>query len=562
MILDTFAFLFQSEGTEQVKKDVSDLRNENKKLVEENNNVGNSFQNLVGIIAPLVATYGALRSVMDFSREAESIGLLANASGISARSLSELGFVSAEFGGNINTASNAIRGLERQLMSLYRTGSGPLMQANLWYGVGISNDPEQMLKNVAKRFETLNRRQQFDLGKMLGLDDATIMSLQGGLKKFNDELERAKKYTFIDDKMVERSRELMRVNRENSAVWEGLKNIFLDFITPTIQFILETMRDVGEFLHEHKGLIAGIAVAVGAVTVALMPWARILLAVKALFSPIGLMLTGIATLVALIGDDIEKYLSGQNSLIGKLFEAFPQLKIWIEQARAWFNELWEDVKKGAAWENIKEKATEFFTAFKEDISKLVAFFIESWGKISENITDTKQYFVNLYNEASKTLGDLAKVVSDELSEAWDDFVKNIQNTPQLISDAIEKIKNFFIEIWEAIKEISEGVSLGITDKVKMIVDFITPDFLKSEEDKKNDIRNVINTRNSDISTISNASAIFNSSNNNSTNDNSVSNNITNNFYPGSDDRGDIFERENFAQDFNRSLLGHFSRGNK
>lgn len=562
MILDTFAFLFQSEGTDQVKKDVSDLRNENKKLVEENNNVGNSFQNLVGIIAPLVATYGALRSAMDFSREAESIGLLANASGISARSLSELGFVSAEFGGNINTASNAIRGLERQLMSLYRTGSGPLMQANLWYGVGISNDPEQMLKNVAKRFETLNRRQQFDLGKMLGLDDATIMSLQGGLKKFNDELERAKKYTFIDDKMVERSRELMRVNRENSAVWEGLKNIFLDFITPTIQFILETMRDVGEFLHEHKGLIAGIAVAVGAVTVALMPWAKILLAVKALFSPIGLMLTGIATLVALIGDDIEKYLSGQNSLIGKLFEAFPQLKIWIEQARAWFNELWEDVKKGAAWENIKEKATEFFTAFKEDISKLVAFFIESWGKISENITDTKQYFVNLYNEASKTLGDLAKVVSDELSEAWDDFVKNIQNTPQLISDAIEKIKNFFIEIWEAIKEISEGVSLGITDKVKMIVDFITPDFLKSEEDKKNDIRNVINTRNSDISTISNASSIFNSSNNNSTNDNSVSNNITNNFYPGSEDRGDIFERENFAQDFNRSLLGHFSRGNK
>lgn len=562
MILDTFAFLFQSEGTEQVKKDVSDLRNENKKLVEENNNVGNSFQNLVGIIAPLVATYGALRSVMDFSREAESIGLLANASGISARSLSELGFVSAEFGGNINTASNAIRGLERQLMSLYRTGSGPLMQANLWYGVGISNDPEQMLKNVAKRFETLNRRQQFDLGKMLGLDDATIMSLQGGLKKFNDELERAKKYTFIDDKMVERSRELMRVNRENSAVWEGLKNIFLDFITPTIQFILETMRDVGEFLHEHKGLIAGIAVAVGAVTVALMPWARILLAVKALFSPIGLMLTGIATLVALIGDDIEKYLSGQNSLIGKLFEAFPQLKIWIEQARAWFNELWEDVKKGAAWENIKEKATEFFTAFKEDISKLVAFFIESWGKISENITDTKQYFVNLYNEASKTLGDLAKVVSDELSEAWDDFVKNIQNTPQLISDAIEKIKNFFIEIWEAIKEISEGVSLGITDKVKMIVDFITPDFLKSEEDQQNDIRNVINTRNGDISTISNASSIFNSSNNNSTNDNSVSNNITNNFYPGSEDRGDIFERENFAQDFNRSLLGHFSRGNK
>lgn len=562
MILDTFAFLFQSEGTDQVKKDVSDLRNENKKLVEENNNVGNSFQNLVGIIAPLVATYGALRSVMDFSREAESIGLLANASGISARSLSELGFVSAEFGGNINTASNAIRGLERQLMSLYRTGSGPLMQANLWYGVGISNDPEQMLKNVAKRFETLNRRQQFDLGKMLGLDDATIMSLQGGLKKFNDELERAKKYTFIDDKMVERSRELMRVNRENSAVWEGLKNIFLDFITPTIQFILETMRDVGEFLHEHKGLIAGIAVAVGAVTVALMPWARILLAVKALFSPIGLMLTGIATLVALIGDDIEKYLSGQNSLIGKLFEAFPQLKIWIEQARAWFNELWEDVKKGAAWENIKEKATEFFTAFKEDISKLVAFFIESWGKISENITDTKQYFVNLYNEASKTLGDLAKVVSDELSEAWDDFVKNIQNTPQLISDAIEKIKNFFIEIWEAIKEISEGVSLGITDKVKMIVDFITPDFLKSEEDQQNDIRNVINTRNGDISTISNASSIFNSSNNNSTNDNSVSNNITNNFYPGSEDRGDIFERENFAQDFNRSLLGHFSRGNK
>lgn len=319
---------------------------------------------------------------------------------------------------------------------------------------------------------------------------------------------------------------------------------------------------MGEFLHEHKGLIAGIAVAVGAVTVALMPWAKILLAVKALFSPIGLMLTGIATLVALIGDDIEKYLSGQNSLIGKLFEAFPQLKIWIEQVRAWFNELWEDVKKGAAWENLKEKATEFFTAFKEDISKLVAFFIESWGKISENITDTKQYFVNLYNEASKILGDLAKVVSDELSEAWDDFVQNVKNTPQLISDAIEKIKNFFIEIWEAIKEISEGVTLGITDKFKMIVDFITPDFMKSEEDKNNDIRNVINTRNGDISTISNASSIFNSSNNNSTNDNSVLNNITNNFYPGSEDRGDIFERENFAQDFNRSLLGHFSRGNK
>ena len=454
MLIDVFTFLFETEGNEEVKKSLNDLDESTKKTTDSSEKMGRAFAELTKALAPLVAGYTMLHEVMDFSKEAEQVGFLTNMTGLSANALDTLGFAAAQFGGNIQTASNAIMGLQRNIMQLRRTGDGALVQAGMMYGINISMDPEQMLKNIAKRMEGLTIPMQMDLGRMLGLDNSTIMMLQGGLESFTEELERAKKYSFLDDKMVKNARELMRVNRENAAIWDGLKNILMDYLSPFVITILENIRDIGAYLHDHKELVVGVAVGIGAIATALMPIEKIVMSIGAFIGGWGGVLAAIIASLTLIGEDLNKFLNGQDSLFGELIKEYPQVVEMIKTAIATQDEFLRKIESGEAWEALKKRGGEAWEALKElgasAIKDLINVFeklrtLEVWGDLKIKITNMLDIFKMIYQTIKGSImGALNELVnydySGNLMLFWKRLKTMIEETAAAISSFFDKYK--------------------------------------------------------------------------------------------------------------------------
>lgn len=582
MLMDVFGFLFETEGTEDVKSELSQIDKKTEEVKRDTDKLSTSFSDLTRALAPLAAAYGVLKASMDFSKEAEQIGFLSQMSGISAQSLGELGFAAAQFGGDINSAASAVMGLQRNLLQLRRTGSGPLVQAGMMYGISLSMNPEQMLKNIAKRFETLSAPMQMDLGHMLGLDNATIMMLQGGLKQFTEQLEKAKKYTFIDDKMVERARALMKVNRENAAIWEGIKNILVDYINPFVLGLLEIVRDIGEYLFEHKTIAFTIAAGIAAIAVAMLPIKAIGAAILAFFTGWGGVLVAIIAAIALIGDDVEHYLKGANSLLGEFVKQFPELKGAVDSTIASIQSMWNALKSGEAWDKVKAQ----FNAWSAEISAFWDRFsqTEEFNKL-KNVFTTLQPELTVIKNAFKSIEDIAGAVFDKVA-------KIIAETIQWYKES-DGTMNIFRAISAIIETIIKGITRltalitgGLTDAInsvtegfKSLTDYFS-DGGGYEQDKNKVLKYIQEVSVSDfnplnwfsglqgsqsmertISTVStnNLSSISNDSH---ANTNNVQASITNNFYPSGNQSGAMYGDQVFAEDFNSNVLGHLSSGGK
>ncbi|MBO5810423.1 MAG: hypothetical protein J6R32_06305 [Bacteroidales bacterium] len=476
MILETFAFLFGTEGTDRVKKDIKDLKQDTDKVTESNSSLKKGFEELLGVLAPLTAAYAGLRAIMNFANENDQLFQMSQLSGVSARAISELGFAMGEFGGNAQTAAHTIQNLQSQIMQLRRTGSGALLQAGMMYGIGFSTDPTKMMENIARRMQTLNPMMRMDLGRMLGLDNATILMLSKGVKNLREEMERAKRYTFIDEKMVEQAHEFKRTFAEFSAILGGIGIDLATVIMPYAQDIMTFARDSLEYIKKHKFFILEIAAILGTIT---SGWG----AFKLITNPLAQALA-LITAIAVVGEDIYGYFNGMESKLGEILADSPELKKIVDEIGESVKETWEYVTSGDMYQDIKtefEKVKKWWdeTPLEEKQVQIKAVLSEAWDNIvkkmeeyateinaiwAQFVSDNKALFNQLGNQLAafikpavddfKTLGDIIQNGVVNAFKALEEVFKSISenNFFQSIKDFLTNLFNWFGSAWTSISD--------------------------------------------------------------------------------------------------------------
>lgn len=498
MILETFAFLFSTQGTEKVQKDVKDLKRDTDKVVEGNNALKQSFEEILGVIAPLTAAYTTLRGFMDFADGKDQLFQLSQLSDLSARSIAELGFAMGEFGGNAQTAAHMIQNLQQQITTLRTTGGGALLQANMIYGVGISTDPVKMMENIARRMESLTAAQRMDLGRMLGLDNATILLLSKGVKNLREEMERAKKYTFIDDKTVEQAHEFNRTFEEFSALFASIGTSIATTILPYATDLVALGRDALAYLKEHKFLMLEIAGIVAAMSASLVNWKGIF---GALLSPAGQIAAALLA-AAVVIEDIYGYFNGMDSFIGDLAAKSPELKNALDSIGESVKNMWSYISSGDMYNDLKQSWDDFvkwwndtpleakegqiyaalseslktskekLIEYKDDINALWRQFVE---ENKDTLDELANYFKNdFWTDVGKVLGetknffvDIKDVIEGETGlisacEKMVDSLKNItaQEFFQTITDFIDIVSNWLGDTWDYLKNAGREISRG------------------------------------------------------------------------------------------------------
>lgn len=329
-----------AEEAKQLTKDEKDAAKEAEKTARQ---LDKLTRKAVTFLGQYFAIKKSISAVMGFAKEGEELSRMAQLSGTSAESIEKLGIALKNYGGSASSASSTLGKLNRQMEDLKFGKKNNLYQVAIQYGLDLNaKTPEDMLRNIAKRMEGMGSLQQVNMGRKLGLDDATIMMLQQGLEGVNRELEKAGKLTVFSKEDIENANKMNRAYREFQAQFEKIKAVITRDLLPIFQTLFERLGKLADYLREHPKLLKAIGITAAVVFGGLLFWLH-----PILFT-IGMIAAGIALLI----DDWAHWKETGEGALKPIWE-------WLEKIGGQFKGLFDDIvnllKKWDDWAHTSEK---------------------------------------------------------------------------------------------------------------------------------------------------------------------------------------------------------------
>ena len=186
MGLFTSYFLsFETKGAEKVRTDTKQMESSVDKAAQAAEKAGNvadksadSFKKLtsqaIKTLAPIAGLGVLLNRTLNFASYAEEMSYLAQTTGVAVDKFQALAIAAENYGGSAEGIAGSMQGLNRDLNNMrLGKGGGGVEEAALTYGINIYGQnglatADELLMNVAQRFESLDSTQQVDLGQRLG----------------------------------------------------------------------------------------------------------------------------------------------------------------------------------------------------------------------------------------------------------------------------------------------------------------------------------------------------------------------------------------------------------
>ena len=293
-----------------------------------------------GAIAGILSLGALTASIVAQAAQTDQLGKFSQRLGENVEDVGAWGEAVARSGGSVEQFQGTVESLSDNLTELAKTGGGAASEALARLGISAIDSQGNikgvfdLLPELAESFEGLSRADSVELGKKLGLDEATILLLQQGRGEV--------------DKLVERQRSLGVATAEDAAIaatfrdaFDDLKQIFGSitrtigaYLLPAFTAILKGAQNIILFLREHQDFATGFFIAVAAaITYLYLPAATaaafttLLLIAPFLILAAKIALVGAA--VALLYDEIQTFLAGGDSFIGLIVDGFVGAFDWF-----------------------------------------------------------------------------------------------------------------------------------------------------------------------------------------------------------------------------------------
>lgn len=328
--------------TRQLKDEKSQLKSVTKGLAEaqkaEKLQMAEMAVNTAKLIGAFVAVKQVIGGVFNVIKQGEDLYLMAKGAGVAVEKVQQLGLALENYGGSASSASAVLKKLNKDIQDLRFGKGGALGETAMLYGLDLgARNAEQLLENIARRMETLSETQKIDFASRLGLDNATMMLVSGGVKKFREEMERAKKAVPFTNADIESSRKLSVQLRELGQQWEKIRVNLLLGLMPVVRWLAKGFNEIIHIFQEHKGFIFGFLGTVIALFGKLIAKQLLTLATN----PFVLMVAAImavGTAIGLIVDDVVTFFEGGISYTG---EYVAKLKDLWNTFAEWFKAFWD-----------------------------------------------------------------------------------------------------------------------------------------------------------------------------------------------------------------------------
>lgn len=335
-LLETFFIKFQSDGLKEISA-------ETEGTTQKADKMGNSFVSMsnkvLKALAPVAGLTALLNRSLAFASLGEEMSFLAQNTGLAVEKFQALAIAAENYGGTAEGIAGSMQGLNANLNNMrLGKGGGGVEDAAITYGINLYGanglaTADELLMNVAKRFESLNQTQQIDLGQRLGLDEGTIRLLQTGVANVQAELERGRKYSLFSAEDVENSRKFERTMRDIKLGLAQIFGVVARSLLPAFTWVGDKVSRFIDLINGNASFIKGFFLALSAILT--------VLAIKSglAFLPfIGAiaLITAVSAAIGLLIDDIVNFWQGNESLLGTFIEAVKNV----------FTALWNFLKEG------------------------------------------------------------------------------------------------------------------------------------------------------------------------------------------------------------------------
>lgn len=345
-VLQTYFFMFEADtskvkkGTEEGGKAADDLTKKLNTTDKAAENVGKTFLDLAksaAKAASAVLALGAIKTITSNTADHTfAVAQQARALDMSVESLSTWQHAVIAAGGSAEGATGSLETLRTKFVEMSRFGAMMGPDSFMFKQLGLSaqdmkdsiKDPTVALGKLAETFGTLNKTQQLYIGKKLGLDQGTIAILSQGREKFEQIIAKQKELGAVTEKQAEAATKYKLAQMELVTVYETVKREITTELLPAFTWVIEKVQALISWFREHKafaiGFFGGMAVIITTLLVPALTSAAV--AMWALLAPllaVILPILAVGAAFGLVADDVQKFLNGQNSVIGELSKKWP-----------------------------------------------------------------------------------------------------------------------------------------------------------------------------------------------------------------------------------------------
>ena len=415
-------------------------------------------------------------AISNFSEYTTQLSNASAITGASINSINALGGALKRFGGNAESAINAIKSINQHLHEA-KFGGGALLEISKKYGVVISKGAtaEQTLLNLAKQMGRYDRQTRVAIASQLGLDEAMIRAFADGGKELEQLINKQKKLNIIDPRDEKIAQKFTYALLDLKDIFTALMRDFARVILPSFTKLLNLFTSFVEFLRKHKifvtAFFAGILVAL---TPILLTLGKMAVASSLAFAPfyaIGAIIAGLA----LVFEDLLYYFQGYDSVTGNLVKKFPLLAPLIEPLRPIILGIYDIFK--SIYNLITEPSWDNLSKVFKNVGNVIKSLIEIPIKAIKNIIDGLidkfpiletalkpfQIVVNAIYEAFKAISD---IVANFSIDKMLNGISSIKESVGGFFDKINPLNLFSSDEKETTKQSTKSRDIEIKEKDK------------------------------------------------------------------------------------------------
>ena len=404
----------EAKAQEHLQKELSETGS---KYQEAGSSVAGFATKALGAIGIVMSIGTIFAESVSRSQEIETLDKLGKQIGVATADVDAFSGAIAELGGSRESAQADLSAMAKSF--------------------GNTKDSMEKVLQTADKVQGMS----FDKAKKtlegMGVsDEKTIELMMKGRKELERTMGIQKEYSGISKESIESSikfNSAMAKFQQSSGL---LKNSFLEMVIPALSKGLEWLTKLVTFCKENKHLVVGFFTAVATILLGKYIYAMKLASISTwttLFPIIAIIavIALLAAAFAIVYDDIMNFIDGNDSMIGRILEKYPRLKVVILA-------LWETFKK-------------LFEYLKAIVGVVADIVVAGWDLMASGLKAYVKYLLSCISVIAgwgKSFAGVFNTVSDAVVSAFEWMWEQVEKIIGWVNTGLNAVKNG----WKSAKE--------------------------------------------------------------------------------------------------------------
>ncbi|MBG3014418.1 hypothetical protein GHU01_15705 [Proteus mirabilis] len=436
-----------SRETERLTRRNNELAESADEVADNYGKATSSLAGFLGRMAGMVGiglTVGGIASfIQTTAEEVNTLSQSAEALELPVEDVDAFGKVITSMGGDAQGARDSLMDMSESIgEALQDTSSGKAdvfksLNISLKDMKGESIGAMEGIYRLSDAVQGMSKEEAVFRIKEVGITDNKIVeSILKGRKELEELTKKQKENGVVTKELALQSQKYKEVTGGLKTVFSSVMMSIMNSALPALTKVLSWVQTFVKFCQENKNLLIGFFSAIG-LAVALYYVPPMLAAASATLAatwPIIAIIAIIALLAmafAIVYDDIMNFIDGNDSMIGRILEKYPQLKIIILA-------LWETFKK-------------LFEYLKVIVGVVADIVVAGWELMASGLKAYIKFLINCISVIAgwgKSFAGVFTTVTDAVVGAFEWMWEQVKKIIGWVNTGLDAVKNG----WKSAKE--------------------------------------------------------------------------------------------------------------